>query len=49
MSIDAGSQERAAIIQTLKRFTAMCSVEGDKTLAHGQNQKILFNYGMYSH
>ena len=49
MSIDAGSQERAAIIEALKRLTSMCSVEEDATLAHGQNQKILFNSGGYSH
>ena len=49
MSIDAGSQERAAIIQALKHLTSLCSIEEDVTLAHGQNQKILFNSGGYSH
>lgn len=45
MSIDAGSEERAAIIRILQRFTEMCTLGEDETLPHAQNQKILYNYG----
>ena len=45
MAIDAGSAERSSIIRTLQKFTLMCTMGGDETLPHAQNQKILYNYG----
>ena len=45
MSIDVEEKERATIIKILQTFSAMCTLQGDESEAHQQNQKILYNYG----
>ena len=45
MSVDAGESQRAEIIRILLTFTHMCTLNGDDSQSHSQNQKILFNYG----
>ena len=47
MSIDVGDTGRAEIIRILQAFTKMCHLD-DEDEPHPQNQKILYNYGIYN-
>ncbi len=48
MSVDVEEDERAHLIEILRTFTKMCSLEGEEQEPHQQNQKILYNFGKYT-
>ena len=45
MRIDAGEEQRTEIIRILHIFTRMCIYDDAKLEPHGQNQRILYNFG----
>ena len=45
LGIDASSNQRSDIISILRKFSGMCSIDGDEEEPHPQNQRILYNSG----